>query len=92
MKILLDLNLNKKITMIMVTHDVSLKTFAQRVVRMADGKINKIEDIDPRTRDDMVKHLNDRFDAIHKGEIKDTLLYASCVLVTAWSVYEGFNV
>lgn len=73
MKILLDLNLNKKITMIMVTHDVSLKTFAHRVVRMADGKINKIEDIDPRTRDDMVKHLNERVDAMHKGETKDTL-------------------
>jgi putative ABC transport system ATP-binding protein len=42
MKILLDLNLEKKITMIMVTHDVGLKSFANRVVRMADGKINKI--------------------------------------------------
>lgn len=47
MKILLDLNIDRKITMIMVTHDVSLKTFANRVVRMADGKIHKIEDIDP---------------------------------------------
>lgn len=47
MKILIDLNLQKRITMIMVTHDVSLKTFANRVVRMADGKIAKIEDIDP---------------------------------------------
>ena len=28
MKILLDLNIEKKITMIMVTHDVSLKVFA----------------------------------------------------------------
>ena len=48
MKILIDLN--KRITMIMVTHDVSLKTFANRVVRMADGKIAKIEDIDPQVR------------------------------------------
>ena len=45
MKILIDLNLHKKITMVMVTHDVGLKTFAHRVVRMADGKINKIQDI-----------------------------------------------
>ena len=50
MKILIDLNLHKKITMIMVTHDVALKTFANRVVRMADGKIAKIEDIDPVIR------------------------------------------
>ena len=47
MKILIDLNLHKKITMIMVTHDVSLKYFANRVVRMADGKIAKIEEIEP---------------------------------------------
>lgn len=50
MKILIDLNLDKKITMIMVTHDVSLKTFANRVVRMADGKISKIQDIPVQDR------------------------------------------
>jgi ABC-type sulfate/molybdate transport systems ATPase subunit len=59
--------------MIMVTHDVSLKGFANRVVRMADGKIAKIEEIDPNVRDDMIKHLSDRVDLIHKGEVKDTL-------------------
>ena len=42
MKILIDLNQKEKITMVMVTHDVGLKTFAHRVVRMADGKIHKI--------------------------------------------------
>mgnify|MGYP000110780551 FL=1 len=42
MKILVDLNVREKITMIMVTHDVGLKTFAHRVVKMADGKVNKI--------------------------------------------------
>ena len=52
MKILIDLNLHKKITMIMVTHDVALKTFANRVIRMADGKIAKIEQIDPSIRDE----------------------------------------
>ena len=62
MKILLDLNLEKKITMIMVTHDVGLKTFANRVVRMADGKINKIQEIPPEDRAATIKHLNDRVD------------------------------
>lgn len=28
----------------MVTHDVALKQYANRVVRMLDGKINKIEE------------------------------------------------
>lgn len=42
MKILVDLNVKEKITMIMVTHDVVLKAFAHKVVRMADGKIHKI--------------------------------------------------
>lgn len=43
MKILIDLNSKKNITMIMVTHDVALKGFGNRVVRMADGKVAKIQ-------------------------------------------------
>jgi putative ABC transport system ATP-binding protein len=50
MKILLDLNIEKKITMIMVTHDIGLKTFANKVVKMADGKVNSIVEIDPFER------------------------------------------
>ena len=74
MKILLDLNIEKKITMIMVTHDVSLKVFANRVVRMADGKVNKIEEIDQGQRQEAVNHLNDRVKAIHSGNTKDILM------------------
>lgn len=73
MKILVDLNVKKKITMIMVTHDVGLKTFANRVVRMADGKVNKIETIDPTARSEMIRHLDDRVRAIHSGNMKDVL-------------------
>lgn len=73
MKILVDLNVKKKITMIMVTHDVGLKTFANRVVRMADGKVNKIETIDPHARNEMIRHLDDRVKAIHSGNMKDVL-------------------
>jgi len=50
MKILVSLNVKHKITMIMVTHDQGLKYFAHRVVKMSDGKILKIQDIDPATR------------------------------------------
>jgi len=74
MKILIDLNVEKKITMIMVTHDVGLKVFANRVVRMADGKVNKIEEIDPSQRNDAIRNLSDRVKAIHSGTGKDHLM------------------
>jgi len=50
MKILVDLNVKHKITMIMVTHDQGLKNFSNRVVKMSDGKILKIQHINPRVR------------------------------------------
>ena len=46
MKILLDLNIHENITMIMVSHDVGLKSYANRVIKMMDGKIANIEEID----------------------------------------------
>ena len=50
MKILVDLNVKHKITMVMVTHDQGLKNFATRVVKMSDGKILKIVDTPPELR------------------------------------------
>lgn len=67
MKILIDLNLNEKITMIMVTHDIGLKNFANRVVRMADGKVAKIQITPEKARKDMINELNQRVHAIHAG-------------------------
>jgi putative ABC transport system ATP-binding protein len=64
MKILIDLNQREKITMIMVTHDVALKNFATRVVRMADGKVSKIQIIPDDTRSQTIKELNQRVAAI----------------------------
>ena len=49
MRLLLDLN-SDGVTMIMVTHDVTLKHYAHRVVHMLDGKIVKTERINPDTR------------------------------------------
>lgn len=40
MKILMNLNLRDGITMMMVTHDVSLKNYGNRVLKVIDGKIN----------------------------------------------------
>jgi len=59
LNILLDLNMKEGITMIMVTHDVSLKNYANKVVRMLDGKIQKIEEIDPDIRKNAVAELKD---------------------------------
>lgn len=57
----------------MVTHDVGLKTYANRVVKMADGKVNKIMDIDPHERGELIRHLSERVSLIHKGQSKDIL-------------------
>jgi len=44
MQIIVDLNIKDGITVVMVTHDIGLKNFATKVVRMLDGKIHKIEE------------------------------------------------
>ena len=74
MKILIDLNMREKITMIMVTHDIGLKNFAHRVVRMADGKVAKIQVIADNVRNDMINELNQRVKAIHAGIDKGQLM------------------
>ena len=67
MKILIDLNMKEKITMIMVTHDVGLKQFAHRVVKMADGKVHQIIPIPSANRNELINNLNRRVEAIHSG-------------------------
>lgn len=74
MKILVDLNVREKITMIMVTHDVGLKTFAHRVVKMADGKVNKIVTIPAASRQEIISNLNKRVEAIHAGHNAEQLM------------------
>lgn len=65
LKILLDLNINKGITLIMVTHDVNLKYFSDRVLRVLDGKIIKEETIPKETRDHHVKQLMEKMSRAH---------------------------
>ena len=60
--------------MIMVTHDVALKNFAHRVVKMADGKVNRIIDIDPKARQGLINELSKRVDDIHAGNDKGHLM------------------
>jgi len=46
MSLLCKLHHDEGITLVMVTHDVHLKMFADRVVWMRDGKIQRIETVD----------------------------------------------
>lgn len=57
MSILMSLNRDYGVTMVMVTHDMALKSFAHRVVNMLDGKISRIETIPPIVRNAAVAHL-----------------------------------
>ena len=63
MKILMELNLKDGITMIMVTHDVALKNYAHRFVRVVDGKINSEHIVSTEDREDCVKRLYERIES-----------------------------
>ena len=67
MKILVDLNRNHGITMIMVTHDQGLKYLANRVVKMSDGKILKIQEIEASSRKRVIEDLEDKVRAHNNG-------------------------
>jgi len=45
MKQLIELNKKQNITLVMVTHDMGLKYFADRVIWMRDGKIQRVETV-----------------------------------------------
>ena len=62
MSLLLELNLLQGITMIMVTHDVSLKNFGQRVVRVIDGKIHHEIEVKIKDRKECIKQLYERLE------------------------------
>lgn len=59
--------------MIMVTHDQGLKYFAHRVVRMADGKVARIDTIAPEARAKVVNELEERCEAHLKGNGENVL-------------------
>jgi len=62
LEILLKLNLIDKITLIMVTHDINLKYYADRVVRVVDGKINSEYKIDLKMKYDLMMKLYERIE------------------------------
>lgn len=52
LSILLGLNRRERVTCIMVTHDVSLKSYAHRVIHMVDGRIARLEQVPDVVRAD----------------------------------------
>ena len=62
MSLLLELNLLRGITMIMVTHDISLKNYGQRIVRVIDGKIHHEIDVSIKDRKECIRQLYERLE------------------------------
>jgi len=62
MSLLMELNLLQGITMIMVTHDVALKNYGQKIVRVIDGKIHHVIDVPLKDRIECVKQLYERLE------------------------------
>eukprot|EP01089_Gocevia_fonbrunei_P000164 TRINITY_DN10170_c0_g3_i1.p1 TRINITY_DN10170_c0_g3~~TRINITY_DN10170_c0_g3_i1.p1 ORF type:complete len:496 (+),score=121.10 TRINITY_DN10170_c0_g3_i1:99-1586(+) len=71
MKLLTDLHQNEGLTLVMVTHELHLKNFADRVVWMRDGKIQNVETVDKRKRKEAYKQLNE---ACERMEIDKKIL------------------
>ena len=62
MSLLMELNLINKITMIMVTHDVALKNYGQKIVRVIDGKIHHELTVPLKDRIECVRQLFERLE------------------------------
>lgn len=62
MNILMELNLKEGITLIMVTHDVALKNYGHRIVRIVDGKINNEYLVSEKDREETLQKLYERLD------------------------------
>ena len=57
MNILLSLNRSRQLTMVMVTHDVYMKQYANRVLYLRDGRLHKIETIGAEVREKSFSEL-----------------------------------
>lgn len=59
-------------TMLMVTHDLNLKNFADRVIWMRDGKISRIEEIPKERRLSAIFDLNQRLGIVSSNNLNST--------------------
>jgi len=71
MKLLSDLH-KQGVTLIMVTHDVNLKYFADRIIWMRDGLVQRIEHTTPIQRKDCVMRMEQELSRKKKRVSKDT--------------------
>jgi len=69
---LLKLNLEENITLVMVTHDVGLKNFANRVIWMRDGKIQNVEKISERRQQQRREDLQREYEELLRGTKQKT--------------------
>jgi len=75
MQQLLELNKKENITLVMVTHDVGLKEFADRVIWMSDGKIKNVEVMNRKQQKQRIAKLREDTERILKGEKQPYLLF-----------------
>ncbi|GAM21386.1 hypothetical protein SAMD00019534_045610 [Acytostelium subglobosum LB1] len=68
MKLLTDLNRDENITLVMVTHDVGLKAYADRVIWMRDGKIQRIETVSLDLKKDSFSRLHKEIELINRNQ------------------------
>jgi len=72
MKLLTELNQKHNITMVMVTHDVGLKNFADHTIWMRDGKIQRIEVVSKQKKHETIKKLNEDLEAVKAKKKRST--------------------
>jgi putative ABC transport system ATP-binding protein len=77
---LLKLNTEENITLVMVTHDVGLKNFANRVIWMRDGKIQNVEKISEKRRLQRREELHREYEELVKGTKQKHTPYQNTVI------------
>jgi len=77
---LLKLNADENITLVMVTHDVGLKNFANRVIWMRDGKIQNVEKISEKRRLQRREELQREYEELVKGTKQKHTAYQNTII------------
>ncbi|ESL11904.1 40S ribosomal protein S8 [Trypanosoma rangeli SC58] len=80
MNILTKLNRDKGLTMVMVTHDVNMKQYSHRVLYLRDGKLQRVETVDPRVREMALNKLKKDAEKALKGISDDKALKVESVV------------
>uniref|UniRef100_A0A7S1Q5D0 ABC transporter domain-containing protein n=1 Tax=Neobodo designis TaxID=312471 RepID=A0A7S1Q5D0_NEODS len=80
LNILMTLNQDRGLTMAMVTHDVYMKQYANRVLYLRDGKVHRVEEVGELTRNAALSELSElvardqeRLKAKRSGNASDTV-------------------